>query len=87
VWHKIAPNARGGAPFYHYLMTRNRLLYLRATGASVWIIGLALLQILKTATMWSMRPKYRQARPFAGALYRGVWDFARRRFGAPPKVV
>jgi GT2 family glycosyltransferase len=83
VWHKIAPNARSGAPFYHYLMTRNRLLYLRASGASVWTIGLAMLEILKTATMWSIRPKYRQARPFAGALFRGVFDFARGRFGRP----
>jgi hypothetical protein len=84
VWHKIAPNARSGAPFYHYLMTRNRLLYLRASGASAWPIGLAMLEILKSATMWSIRPKYRQARPFAGALYRGVLDFARGRFGRPP---
>jgi GT2 family glycosyltransferase len=83
VWHKIAPNARSGAPFYYYLMTRNRLLYLRASGASAWVIGLATLEILKTATMWAIRPKYRQARPFAGALYRGVADFVRGRFGRP----
>jgi GT2 family glycosyltransferase len=84
VWHKITPAARSVSPFYHYLMTRNRLLYLSASGASVWIIGLTILTILKTATMWSLRPKYRAARPFAGALVRGVVDFARGRFGAPP---
>jgi GT2 family glycosyltransferase len=87
VWHKIAPNARSVSPFYHYLMTRNRLLYLRASGASPWTITRAILAILKTATSWSIRPKYRHARPFAGALFRGVLDFSRGRFGRPPEGV
>jgi GT2 family glycosyltransferase len=85
VWHKITPKARSASPFYHYLMTRNRLLYLQASHTSAWIIALAIVGILKTATMWTIRPQYRQARPFAGALVRGVLDFGRGQYGKPPE--
>lgn len=81
VWHDISPQAQEGSPAIAYYMTRNHLLFLRATGArgSAWAYTL-----------------YRQARTVA-SLYltaqrperaRGRWpmvlamrDFALGRFG------
>jgi GT2 family glycosyltransferase len=39
VWHAIDPAAQAGSPAIAYYMTRNHLLFLRATGASLraWV--------------------------------------------------
>jgi hypothetical protein len=65
-------------------MTRNRLLYLECAGAGRATIVLAGLDILRTALSWSVKPRHRAMRPYAGTLLRAVWDFALRRFGPPP---
>lgn len=82
VWHDVSPRSREGSPAIAYYMTRNQLLFLRATGAGpgAWV-----------------RTLYRQLRTLA-SLYltrhspertRGRWpmvlalrDFARGRFGS-----
>ena len=84
VWHKIEQTARNQSRRYLYLMARNRLLYLKCSGASPWIILVASLDLLRTAASWALRPKHRDKRVFSGALTRGVRDFAMGRFGAPP---
>lgn len=84
VWHKIAPTERGRSRFYLYLMARNRLLYLKASGASGWMIGRAGASLLRTAASWRLRARHREMRPFAGALVLGVRDFLLGRYGAPP---
>lgn len=35
IWHKISPAAQSDSPLVHYYMTRNRLLFLKATGAGL----------------------------------------------------
>jgi GT2 family glycosyltransferase len=35
MWHKISPSARADSPLVHYYMTRNRLLFLKTTGAGL----------------------------------------------------
>jgi GT2 family glycosyltransferase len=84
MWHKISMVERTTSRRYLYLMTRNRLLYLRLSGAGLRTIALAMLDLLRTATSWSVRPKHRDMRPYSTALVRGVCHFAVGRFGAPP---
>ncbi len=87
MWHKIPPGARGASPTYQYLMTRNRLLYLRCAGVSPWTLGIACLSVIRTAVSWSVRPRHRAMRPFARVLVRGLADFLRERYGAPPPFI
>jgi len=86
VWHKIAQATRDHSGYYLYLMARNRLLYLKCSGASPWIILLTTASLLRTAASWSVRPRHKDMRPFAGIILRGVLDFNRGRFGPPPPL-
>lgn len=84
VWHGIQQEQRETSRFYQYLMTRNRLLYLECSRGLGLVTMLAALDILRTALSWSIKPRHRAMRPYAGTLLRAVWDFVFRRFGAPP---
>lgn len=85
--HKVRQHDRPASPLYHYLMNRNRLLYLQRTGAG-WIpITLALLAILRTAISWSIRPRYRAQRVLVRVLARAVLDFLVGRHGMPPAAI
>jgi GT2 family glycosyltransferase len=87
MWHKLEPNARAHSRLYHYLMARNRLLYLRCSGAPSTVVARATLDILRTATSWTLKPDYRELRPFAPALLHAVTHFAVGRFGPPPAFI
>jgi GT2 family glycosyltransferase len=86
MWHKISMVQRTTSRRYLYLMTRNRLLYLRLSGAGVRAIGLATIDILRTVASWTLKPQHRDMRPFSTALMRGMWHFAVGRYGAPPAL-
>ena len=83
-WHRISAAAREASPLVHYYMTRNRLLFLRLTGApiSAWIVALA--GDARLALSWSLRPKWRSKRAALAARLRGLADFCRGRFGRAP---
>jgi GT2 family glycosyltransferase len=83
LWHKIQMAARASSRRYWYMMTRNRLLYLHCTGASLVTIFGAIGDILRTTTTWTLLPIHKPLRPYRGALLRGVVDFMLGRFGAP----
>lgn len=83
MWHKISQTERGQSRMYLYLMTRNRLLYVRCS-ASLAAVLVATADVLRTALSWSIRPRHRGMRPFATALTRGVFHFYTGQFGAPP---
>ncbi len=81
LWHKIPLNARFDKEYLAYYMTRNRLLFLRATGARprTWFNALVL-QDLRTYLSLCLRPKWRARRGRVGM--RLAWmDFWRGRFG------
>jgi len=81
VLHKIPLNARFDREYLAYYMTRNRLLFLRATGAPprVWLNAL-ILQDLRTYLSLVVRPKWRRRAGRQGM--RLAWaDFWRGRFG------
>ena len=82
VWHRTAP--RGAPPALHvyYYMTRNRLLFLSATGAGprAWLHTL-LGEYLRTVASWSLRPKWRGMRRHRDLTLRAVRDYFTGRLG------
>jgi GT2 family glycosyltransferase len=82
IWHKISPVAQADSPLVHYYMTRNHLLFLQATRArpAAWFHTLVA-GYLRTWLSWSLRPKWRSKRALRAAMWQGVRDFARGRFG------
>jgi GT2 family glycosyltransferase len=82
VLHKIPLDARADQPYVAYYMTRNRLLFLRASGAAptTWLHAV-LLQDLRTCLSISLRPKWRARRPQRNAMLRAWGDFVLQRFG------
>jgi len=69
IWHKIAPSAQSDSPRVHYYMTRNRLLFLKASraGWQAWMHTL-FAEYLRTLISWSVRP-----RRAIGDAWRGQW--------------
>lgn len=84
VWHKVESADSRYSWNYIYLMTRNRLLYLKCTGAEPWRMALATADLLRTAASWSLKPKHKHMRPYSSALTRGIRDFVVGHFGPPP---
>ena len=82
IWHKIPLDARADQPYVAYYMTRNRLLFLRATGATAlaWLHAIVF-QDLRTWTSLSLRPKWRARRAHRDAMALAWRDFLRQRFG------
>ncbi|HDD24662.1 MAG TPA: glycosyltransferase family 2 protein [Chloroflexi bacterium] len=82
IWHKIKPNARADSPLAHYYMTRNRLLFLKATGAGVrsWLYTL-LCEYLRTLLSWTLRPKWRGKKPQRRMMLRAIEDALQGRWG------
>jgi len=81
LWHKIPLDARFDKEYLAYYMTRNRLLFLRATGASLgtWLHALVA-QDLRTYASLCLRPKWRTRAGRVG-MRLGWMDFWRGRFG------
>ncbi|MFQ3633058.1 glycosyltransferase family 2 protein, partial [Roseiflexus sp.] len=81
VLHKIPLNARFDKEYLAYYMTRNRLLFLRATGAplSTWLNAL-ILQDLRTYISLVIRPRWRTRSGRTG-MWHAWMDFWRGRFG------
>jgi GT2 family glycosyltransferase len=84
MWHKITPTARIQSHRYLYLMTRNRLLYLRLVGAGTFATARATVDLLRTAASWLVRPHDPPMRPYSMTLLRGIGAFMAGNFGAPP---
>jgi GT2 family glycosyltransferase len=84
MWHKIEPAARGNSPLYLYLMARNRLLYLKCSGAGRRRILLASVDLLRTAASSLRRREKRATIRCSGPLVHGVCDFLLGRLGVPP---
>lgn len=85
IWHKIPLDARSRSPLVHYYMTRNRLLFLKATGVGprVWVHVL-LGEYLRTLVSWSVKAQWRHKRPLRMAMLRAIADAGRGRWGKQP---
>lgn len=82
IWHKIPSDGREASPMVHYYMSRNRLLFLESTGAGyrAWIHTL-LMEYMRRSIAWTVRPKWWGKRAQRRALWRGVVDHFRGRWG------
>lgn len=81
IWHKISPVAREASPMVHYYMTRNRLLFLKLSDASLisWIN--TYVEYARTLVSWALRPRWRGKASQRQAMQQAILDFARHRFG------
>jgi GT2 family glycosyltransferase len=85
MWHKIRPRHQALSPRHVYLMTRNRLLFLKNSGAGLFsILYVTLTEPLRTALSWSLRKRHKGKRHLRQPMLRGVFDFLAGRFGEPP---
>lgn len=82
VWHKVQIERQDRSPRITYYMARNRLLFLRATHASLatWLYAI-FIQDLRTWLSWRIRPKWRQRAAQRIAMQRAWMDFLRGHFG------
>jgi len=84
LWHKISLKARDLSPTYVYLMTRNRLLFIRNLGKSPLRVLLSLIAVdVRTVLAWSVWPRHKQARPLRRWRIRGMLHYLQGRFGEP----
>lgn len=82
IWHKISPAAQADSPLVHYYMTRNRLLFMKATGAGLraWLHTL-FAEYLRTLMSWSLRPKWRGKRAQRDIMVTALRDYFSKRLG------
>ncbi len=84
LWHKGVQRDYKPKPSLTYYDTRNHLLLLSKHNAPLpaWIN--TWFQILRTITSWSVKPKWRSMAEHRDAMWQGMIDFLRRRWGQMP---
>ena len=82
IWHKIAPSAQSDSPRVHYYMTRNRLLFLKASGAGwrAWVHTL-FAEYLRTLISWSVKGRWRHKQAHRASMLRAIVDASLGRWG------
>lgn len=81
MWHKISPTARAASPRTFYYMTRNRLLFLSNTRASLRTWLYTWTEYTRILLSWSLRPKWQDKRPLRRVMLRAIRDFSIGKFG------
>lgn len=81
LWHKGVQRDYRPSPSVTYYDTRNRFLMLAKHHAPLiaWIVAWG--QALRTLTSWTIRPKWRSMHEHRDAMWQGVLDFVRHRWG------
>jgi len=86
LWHKGVQRDYRPAPTVTYYATRNRLLTMAKHGAPGPVRFAAWMQIARTMTSWTVRPKWRGMREHRHAMWRGATDFVLGRLGGPVRL-
>ncbi len=81
IWHKIPLDARASSPAVHYYMTRNRLLFLKATRAAWRTWGYVLFDELRRLISWSVKSRWRGKKRQRQMTLRALRDALRGRWG------
>ncbi|MCA9932735.1 MAG: glycosyltransferase family 2 protein [Anaerolineales bacterium] len=81
LWHKGVQRDYRPSPNVTYYATRNRLLALQKHHASAGIWLRTWLQLARTLTSWTVKPKWRDMRGHRDAMWQGIRDFWARRWG------
>jgi len=81
IWHKGVRRDYQPGPNVTYYATRNRLLMMATHHAplAAWLTAAA--EFGRTLLSWSVRPKWRSMNAHRAALWQGLTDFSRRRWG------
>jgi len=86
LWHKGVQRNYRPPPSVTYYDARNRLLLLHQHRAPLVARATAWGQLLRTLTSWSVRPRWRHQKDHRDALWRGIRDYLRGRWGRMPDV-
>lgn len=81
VWHKGVQRDYRPKPAVTYYSTRNRLLMMSKHKAPLTAWIMTYIQVVRTLSSWSLRPKWRPMRAHRDAMWNGLMDFARGKFG------
>jgi GT2 family glycosyltransferase len=81
LWHKGVQRDYAPNPSVTYYNTRNRFLMLARHKAPplVWLAAWA--GTARTLTSWTVKPRWRPMQAHRDAMWQGMWDFLRRRWG------
>jgi hypothetical protein len=84
IWHKGVQRDYRPGPDVTYYSTRNRLLMLGKHRAPMgaWLSASA--DLARTLLAWTLKPKWREMRRHRDAMWQGMMDFLRRRWGMRP---
>ncbi|MBX3058783.1 MAG: glycosyltransferase family 2 protein, partial [Anaerolineae bacterium] len=85
MWHKGVQRDYHPKPAVTYYGTRNRLLTIAKHHAPLKVRVFAWLQLLRTLTSWTVKPKWRSKREHRDAMWRGMVDFLQHRWGQMPQ--
>ncbi len=84
IWHKGVQRDYRPKPSVSYYATRNRFLMLAKHHAPLTTWAVAWGQTLRTLISFSLKPKWRSKRDHRNAMWRGLVDFLRHRWGPMP---
>lgn len=84
LWHKGVKRDYRPPANVSYYNTRNRLLMIKKHKASLWVQAHTWIQILRTLTSWTIKPKWREQRDHRDAMWQGIRDFQMGRWGKRP---
>lgn len=84
LWHKGVQRNYRPKPSLLYYTTRNRFLLLSKhhAPAKAWVVAWG--QTLRTLVSWTLKPQWRSKREHRDALFMGIVDFLRQRWGKMP---
>jgi GT2 family glycosyltransferase len=81
LWHKGVQRDYRPGPNVTYYSTRNHFLLLAKHRAPLYAWVAAWGDILRTLASWTFKPKWRSMRDHRDAMWQGLWDFLRGRWG------
>lgn len=81
IWHKGVQRDYFPGPNVTYYKTRNRFLMLSKHQAPPQAWLLAWIQVLRTLSSWSLKPKWRSMHAHRDAMWQGALDYIRCRWG------
>ena len=84
MWHKGVTMGHKPKPSVTYYATRNRLLTLAKHNAPAGVWAYAWAGILRTLTSWTIKPRWRNMHEHRDAMWHGLVDFLRGRWGRMP---
>jgi GT2 family glycosyltransferase len=81
LWHKGVQRDYYPNPHVTYYNTRNRFLFMAKHHAPFAARTTAWAQVMRTLVSWSVKPRWRKMREHRAAMWQGVTDYTRQRWG------